>query len=230
MAAKKRAADISATVSPEGPTASKIRKPRTPKISAAPYSKTDPKALTAKQEKFVTQYLEHGNATRAYREVYDVSKTKPASIEQLACRLLKHVKVRSRIDELKEAARKKAEERYFVSNERLIAELATIAFANPEDYFEWSAEGVTVKPSCELTQRQRAAVSEVSQTITPGGGSIKVKLSDKQAAIDKLLRIQGAYKDNLDLTNNGGSFADIAIVFVDGQTADFEASTVPESV
>lgn len=53
--------------------------------------------LTAKQEAFCLAYLETGNATEAYRRVYNVGKTTEKSINELASRQLKNVKVASRL-------------------------------------------------------------------------------------------------------------------------------------
>jgi hypothetical protein len=58
--------------------------------------------LTPKQEAFVRAYLEGGNASAAYRAAYEVKPTtKPASVHQLASRLLARVEVRSRVEELR---------------------------------------------------------------------------------------------------------------------------------
>jgi hypothetical protein len=46
-----------------------------------------------------------------------------------------------------------------------------------------------------LTAEQRRVVSEVSQTVTEAGGTIRVKLHDKMSAIDKLGRHLGMFKD-----------------------------------
>ena len=58
-------------------------------------------ALTIKQEKFCTVYIETGNASEAYRQSYNCSKTKPESINRLAFDLLQNVKITSRLDELR---------------------------------------------------------------------------------------------------------------------------------
>ena len=59
------------------------------------------KPLTTKQEKFCREYLLTGNASEAYRRAYDCSNFKPESVWTKSCVLLADVKVRSRIDELK---------------------------------------------------------------------------------------------------------------------------------
>jgi phage terminase small subunit len=48
----------------------------------------------------------------------------------------------------------------------------------------WGPNGVTLKPSSELTPEQSAAVEEVTETITMTGGTVKIKLHSKTKAIE----------------------------------------------
>ena len=62
-----------------------------------------PNRLTLKQEKFCLAYLETGNASRAYRDAYDVGdQTKPSTIWCSASQLLRKPSVAQRIDALRE--------------------------------------------------------------------------------------------------------------------------------
>ena len=62
------------------------------------------KQLTMKQERFCQLLVtESKTLTDAYIGSYDTSNMKQDSIYQLSCRLSKQVKIRSRIDELKQA-------------------------------------------------------------------------------------------------------------------------------
>lgn len=76
-----------------------------------------------------------------------------------------------------------------VTPDRLVRELANIAFANAGDFFHWDADGVTVKPSDMLTRDQMAAVCQVEETRLRGERTIRVKLADKGQAIEKLMKI-----------------------------------------
>ena len=149
---------------------------------------------TIKQEAFAHAYIETGNASEAYRRVYDVSPdAKPNTIEKRACELLKNGKVAARVAELRAAAMKRLE----ITADRVLNEYAKIAFADAGDFFDWGPDGVTVKDKSELTPAQRSVVSEVCQTITEKGGTIRVKLHDKQNALEKLGRHLGIFeKDN----------------------------------
>ena len=57
--------------------------------------------LTPKQEKFCEIYLTTGNASEAYRQAYDASKSKPNTIHRKANEVLANGKVSARIDEMR---------------------------------------------------------------------------------------------------------------------------------
>jgi phage terminase small subunit len=160
--------------------------------------------LTVKQEKFCQLYVELGDASAAYRGAYSAGNMKPKVVAVKACELLKHGNVSVRVDDLQKKLTKIAEDRYLVTQERIIGELAKIAFANAEDYFEWGNDGVKIKESSDLTQAQRSVIAEISQTKTKDGGSIKIKLSDKQTALEKLGRTLGMFKDKGETNINIG--------------------------
>ena len=147
--------------------------------------------LTPKEEAFCLAYLETGNASEAYRLSYSAKTASAKTINEKASRLLDKDKIGARLAEIRAGHQKRHE----VTVDRIVAELAKIAFANSEDYFAWGPDGVEVKPSDQLTTAQRSVVSEVSQTRTAEGGTIRVKLSDKQAALEKLGKHLGMFID-----------------------------------
>lgn len=66
--------------------------------------------LTIKQEKFCERYLEHRNATRAYKEAgYSVKGWKDNAIGVAAHRVLKNTKVQLRINEVRQVAANRVE-------------------------------------------------------------------------------------------------------------------------
>lgn len=76
--------------------------------------------LTEKQEKFCQEFMKNGgNASGAYRAAYDCSRTKPASVNSLAKRLLDEVKITSRIRQL----RSKVAQKHDITIDKLVAEL-----------------------------------------------------------------------------------------------------------
>lgn len=63
--------------------------------------------LTPKQEKFCMEYLKDGNATRAYKEAYNVTTTNENTIYVQANKILNNPKVALRLDELRKATTSK---------------------------------------------------------------------------------------------------------------------------
>ncbi len=60
-----------------------------------------PSKLTPKQEKFAQLYVSLGNASEAYRQSYDVDKSKPETVTENASRLLADSNVLARVEEIK---------------------------------------------------------------------------------------------------------------------------------
>lgn len=154
--------------------------------------KTNPHGLTDQQFAFCQAYVRNGfqNGAKAYGEAYPKSKasTRPG----LASRMLrKNAKVRRYLEGVQQRASEKTE----ITAERVLEELGRVGFANARDYFDWGPDGVTVKDSVTLTPTQTAAISEVSETITKDGGTIRVKMHDKIAALDRLGRHFAMFTD-----------------------------------
>ena len=75
--------------------------------------------LTDKQEKFCQKVVELSNNSEAYREAYDTSRMKDASVHRKAKELMDNVKIAARLEELREELR----ERYRLTVDDLIGEL-----------------------------------------------------------------------------------------------------------
>ncbi len=76
-------------------------------------------ALTIKQEKFCTVYIETGNASEAYRQAYNSSNMKNETINRKAHEVLENGNVTARLNELKE----KHAKRHEITVDTLLAEL-----------------------------------------------------------------------------------------------------------
>lgn len=154
--------------------------------------------LNAKQAKFVREYLVDLNATQAaIRAGYSEKSASEIGYENL------------RKPHIAAAVDKAMAEEPGITRARIVDELAKIAFASAGDFFEWGPDGVEIKPSEDLTDEQRAVVSEVSQTVTEKGGTTRIKLSDKQAALEKLGRALGMFKDRVEHTGKDGGPIDV---------------------
>jgi phage terminase small subunit len=84
------------------------------------------KALTPKQAAFARAYLEHGNASLAYKLVYNASNMNEASIGRMAFDVLHNPKVQAEVQKIQQQSLKKASKTIddFVADLEEAAELA----------------------------------------------------------------------------------------------------------
>ncbi|HKW53837.1 MAG TPA: terminase small subunit, partial [Stellaceae bacterium] len=142
------------------------------------------RALSDRQRKFVGEYLIHLNATKAaVRAGYS-----PRSAADIGHALRRHPRVMAAIaDAMAERAR-----RTQVTADRIVTELARIAFADIRSFADWGENGVDLglRPAAELSPDDTAAIAEI---YGPGkaGGRPKLKLHDKRAALELLARHVG---------------------------------------
>jgi hypothetical protein len=162
-------------------------------------------ALTAKQQAFVTAYLDGGmsNGSAAYRVAYPNSRKWSAQVvANKANELLNHGDIRVIIASARAKsaqAMAATEDRYAVTKERISRGLAQMAFADARKLFTWTSSGVALKSSDELTDDEAAAVVSVSHTVTEAGGTIKVQLGDKRQALMDLAKLHGHIIDRKDV-------------------------------
>lgn len=151
--------------------------------------------MNARQQKFVERYLVHLNQTKAAEEAGYAS----AQVESV--RLMKRPDVLAAIQK---AIHERAT-RNEITADRVIQELAKVAFGDLRKVMSWDASGVQIRASSELADEDAAMVSEVCETRQggeDGGSTIKVKTHDKVAALTLLGRHLGIFKDKLELSGN----------------------------
>ena len=149
--------------------------------------------LTDRQRCFVEEYLIDLNGTQAaIRAGYAEAG---AAVE--AHRLLRNAKIAAAISGA-------LVERTDVTQARIVDELAKIAFANAGDFFKWGPDGIEVVNSDQLTDDQKSIISEVSQTKTKDGGTIRVKMADKLTALEKLGKAVGMFRGKVEVTGKDG--------------------------
>ena len=162
-------------------------------------------SLTAKQQRFVEEYLIDLNATQAAIRAGYSEKT----AEQQGYQLLQKTSVSEAIQE----AQNKRSERTEITQDRVLKELAKIGFSNMLDYMTINNTGDLVPDFSALTRDQAAAISEVTvEHYMDGRGEdaeevkrIKFKLSDKRAALVDMGRHLGMFKEKIEHTGaNGG--------------------------
>ena len=135
--------------------------------------------LTAKEARFVAAYFDSDSAAEAGRRAGVNNPTK----------MLARPHVSAEVERRVGAMLAKRG----ITLERVLNEVADVAFHNLDDFLQ---EDYTLgkKPG----RRQMAAVKEIVISNDGDGGTrTTLKMHDKMAALDKLLRHMGAYKDSI---------------------------------
>lgn len=148
-------------------------------------------AVTDKQERFCEEYMIDLNATQAaIRAGYS-----PKTANEQAARLLVNVSVQDRLAQLQaEQSRRTG-----VSADRVVRELARIAFANASDLID--PETASVK--LDASRDDLAAIQSVKvKTFGEDGLEHEVKLADKLKALDLLGRHLGMYSGASDSSSD----------------------------
>ncbi len=148
--------------------------------------------LTGKQQQFVDEYLIDLNATQAaIRAGYS---TKNA--DKIGSELLGKTRVAEAISE-KMAERSK---RTGVNQDRVVLELAKIAFVNAADVID--PESATIKDGA--THDDTAAIQSVKVKVIPGkqgkGVEREIRMADKLKALELLGKHLGMFKDKMEIS------------------------------
>lgn len=131
-------------------------------------------ALNIKQKTFVQEYLVDLNATQAaIRAGYS-----PKTAEVQGSRLLSNVKVQEAIQEAMKARQKRTE----VTQDRVLDELAKIAFSDATDIAEVKGGVVKIRDTKDLSPDQKAAIAGIKE----GKYGIEVTRYDKLRALEMI--------------------------------------------
>ena len=175
--------------------------------------------MTNKQKAFVDEYLIDLNATRAYKAVYKNVKSDDVAAVN-GNRLLRNAKV----EEYLNKRMKDREKRTEITQDKVLNELAQIAFANGSDFAKvvekpvLKEDGsvlldpvtedpiyyktVEMKLTDELPEEKRKAIAAIKM----GKNGIEVNTCDKVRALELLGRHLGMWNDKLqvkaDVTNS----------------------------
>ncbi|HEY8383447.1 MAG TPA: terminase small subunit [Microvirga sp.] len=136
-----------------------------------------PRSLTPKQQRFVDEYLVDLNGTQAaLRAGYSTRTAASIAHENLT-----KPEVQTAIVEAQTARAQRVQ----VTADRVIEEIARIAFADIRNVLDWDEAGVRLKPSILLGEGAAACIAAISQT---ADGRLQVRLHDKLSALEKLIR------------------------------------------
>lgn len=179
--------------------------------------------MTPKQERFIAEYLIDLNATQAAIRAGYSEKTSYSQGQ----RMLKNVEVQEALS----TAQNKTATKLEITKERIVAELAKIAFADIRKAVRWgkspidttSANAdpnglgvypVELVPSATIEDDIAAAVSEVSLTQT----GVKIKMHDKKSALVDLAKMLGFMVEKHEHTGKDGGAIEVKTL------ADFYAN------
>lgn len=142
--------------------------------------------LTEKQKRFVQEYLVDLNATAAAKR----AGYSPKTAGEQGARLLANVKVQEEI----QRAIDKRRDRVEITQDKVLQELAAIAFANGTDYAD-IVSGMVVPHDTEgMSPRQKAAIVSIKQT----KDGIEIKLAGKLKALELLGKHLGVFSSGVD--------------------------------
>lgn len=150
--------------------------------------------LTPKQKLFCKHYLINLNATDAAIKAGYSKKTATKQGSQLLDKT-RH----PHIAEYLEAKMKNRAEKLDITAEKVVTEIAKIAFANSTDFLEISDGNVVIK---DLSQIDTTAIAGAEEVYDKDGIRIgvKIKFHDKVKSLDMLMRHLGQYKDKIELS------------------------------
>jgi phage terminase small subunit len=158
--------------------------------------------MTEKQKLFCKEYIIDFNATKAAeRAGYSKDTAKQIGHENLT-KLDLQVEINKEID--------KRTERVVVKQDRVIYELAKMAFADLSNYLKIDTTGVSINPDIE--NFDMSVLSEASETVTKDGGTIRIKLADKLKALELLGKHLAMFTDRQE--HSGFDDSPIKIEFV----------------
>ena len=149
------------------------------------------KTLTPKQARFVMEYpIDLCGKQAAIRAGY-AAKT----ARQRAYMLLRKPHVRAAIEANKQALAKAAG----ITAERVLGEIALVAFSDVQDYVERDKRGLKTKEFRDMPDGKSRALESITESRGPNGDRVTVKVHDKMKALDKLCAHLGICREKLDV-------------------------------
>ncbi|MCK5666178.1 MAG: terminase small subunit [Thiotrichaceae bacterium] len=156
--------------------------------------------LTTKLETFAIVLAETDDQAEAYRAMVPNTKAKPESIWVSASRFANDPKVKLRVAELKAIAKKIAEDKFEITQERVLLEIARLAFHDPRKVFDADNNMLSVQ---DWPDEVAAAISSIKVIETKTGDKDtvsqlkEIKFWDKGKQIELAAKKLGMLTDKL---------------------------------
>jgi phage terminase small subunit len=171
-------------------------------------------SLNPKQEAFCQEYLKDLNATQAaIRAGYSADSARQIGSENLSKPAIE-ARLKQLMDERSERTR--------ISADRVLNELAKLAFSDMRNFAKWGPGGVHPIEGETLSDEDAACVAEVSETTTKDGGSIRFKLHDKKAALELLGRHLKLFTDKQEVSGPNGQPIQMDLTHIPQDALDAE--------
>lgn len=172
----------------------------------------DKPPMSEKHQRFIEEYLIDLNATQAaIRAGYS-----SATAYSQGQRLLKHVEVKKAIAK----AKRDRAERMAIKQDRVLQELARIAFFDPRKLFDADGKPIAITQLDDDTAAALAGLDVLEEFEGTGedrvfiGYTKKYKIADKNTALTNAMRHLGMLKDGLNLNLPPGGVV-MKVVYVD---------------
>lgn len=150
-------------------------------------------ALTPKQKQFAKEYIVDLNATAAAIRAGYAKKSAVKS----GYRNMQNEDVVAGIRKAQEARAERTE----ISADRVLKEIAALAFVDPSTILRKTRHGVTITETSKLTDAQRRCIQSLSETTN---GEIKCRLTDKIRALELLGKHLGLFLERHEHSGPGG--------------------------
>lgn len=180
------------------------------------FDRQDPEALvpfglSPRQWRFCCEYLKDFNGLRAaHRAGY--SKKSPT----VATKIMSRPKVRDALRWLLNTRAKL----YSVAHDRILQELAIIAFSDQYDYAEWDSGGVRWRDASTIPPHKRHAVKAIEYREQEGKygttKTTKIILESKTKALELLMKATGMMRE-VETDDNRGAFKKWADAMLSGE-------------
>jgi len=160
--------------------------------------------LTTKQQKFLDGILDGLSKADAYRQAYDCSNSKTASIYANSHVIYNHPKIQAKLKQFQEETKKRHE----VTADRVIEELSKLAFVDIKDFLEYRTEKTKVgedpvdgepiigyETIIELKDSKTVDTAPISEIRKSRDGSFVFKTYSKENALINLGKYLGIFTE-----------------------------------
>ena len=179
-------------------------------------AESNPYGLSAKHYRFCQEVLVDDNATAAYRRAG--YKDTPAANGN-AARLIANDSIQATLKSLRDARKKRLE----VTADRVLQELACLAFSDIGEVLDFSGADVKLRLACDIPEAARRALASMrTKRYFEGHGDdareveiIEFKLADKLAALVKYGQHLGMFTTKHEHGGTNGGVIPIEIVGIE---------------